>query len=828
MMKKNLPHFIVLIAALIISYAYFSPLLEGKKIIAHDELTATGGAQELKTYYQQTSDISQWTNSMFGGMPAYTIWGSNNNVFIKAKQVVENIGQHPASLLILIILASYLCLILFGISPWISIFGAISYGFASHYFILLSAGHITKLWSLAYLPPLIAAIYYAFNKSKITGAILTSIFLIFELGSSHPQITYYGFIVILIFGLTYLYTEIKAKNTKQLFTIVGALIFAAILAIGVNSRYLLTTQEYSKFSTRGANELTVDSNKGDSGLAKDYILDYSYDISEAFTAFIPRLKGGGMSEPLGESSKLYKELSQSQGKQQAKQIVNNIPLYWGSQPIVSGPFYFGAITIFLFVLGLFVVKGREKWWLASVVVVSFLLSLGKYFPLLSNLAIDYFPLYNKFRDVKNIVFVQCFAMWLLGMLAIKEIFQDKSLTEKKHLDGLKYSAIIAGGIALIFALIPTLAGSFTGSVDKQLAASGWPADLLELLKSDRISVARMDAFRSLVFVVLAAGTIWAVLKKKLKAQYALGIALILVLADLWPVNKRYLNDDNFVPARQAENPFTPTKADEIILQDKTLDYRVLNIAVSTFNDASTSYFHKSIGGYSGAKMRRYQDMIEHHISPEIQKLGSNLRSIKSQGDIDNALKGLNAINMLNAKYIIYNPGTAPIVNTQAMGNAWFVNNFKLVANADEEIDNINKIDIKSTAVVDKQFGKYITSSNFTKDSLSTITLKSYTPNKLVYQSNTKNNQLAIFSEIYYPKGWVAKIDGKETPYFRANYILRSMIVPAGSHEIVFEFKPKSYSIGSKISLISSILLILAIAGAAFFEYRKRSKAKNNA
>jgi len=495
---------------------------------------------------------------------------------------------------------------------------------------------------------------------------------------------------------------------------------------------------------------------------------------------------------------------------------------------VSGPFYFGAITIFLFVLGLFVVKGREKWWLASVVIVSFLLSLGKYFPLLSNLAIDYFPLYNKFRDVKNIVFVQCFAMWLLGMLAIKEIFQDKSLTEKKHLDGLKYSTIIAGGIALIFALIPTLAGSFTGSVDKQLAASGWPAELIDLLKSDRISVARMDAFRSLVFVVLAAGTIWAVLKKKLKAQYALGIALILVLADLWPVNKRYLNDDNFVSARQAENPFTPTKADEIILQDKTLDYRVLNIAVSTFNDASTSYFHKSIGGYSGAKMRRYQDMIEHHISPEIQKLGNNLRTIKSQNDVDDALKGLNAINMLNTKYVIYNPGAAPIVNTQAMGNAWFVSNCKFVANADEEISNINKIDIKSTAVVDKQFGKYIANNNFTKDSLSTITLKSYAPNKLIYQSNTKNEQLAVFSEIYYPKGWVAKIDGKETPHFRANYILRSMIVPAGSHEIVFEFKPKSYSIGGKISLISSILLILAIAGAAFFEYKKRSKAKINA
>ena len=827
-MKKNLPFIIAVIIAFAVSYLYFSPVLNGKRLSEHDRSTAVGAQKESIDFLKNTGKIATWSNSMFGGMPTVTFWGSYKENITQTIRKIETIGAYPATLIIISFLGSFLCLILFGVNPWVSIFGALLYSFASHNFILIGAGHITKLWALAYLPPLIGSIYFTFVKNKLWGAVLTAIFLSIEISAAHPQILFYGFIVILIFGLVFLYRSIKSSTTKNFFISVSYLLISLFLAIGTNINYLLPTQEYSKFSTRGANELTVDSNKGDSGLAKDYILDYSYDISEAFTAFIPRLKGGGMSEPLGESSKLYKELSQSQGKQQAKQIVNNIPLYWGSQPIVSGPFYFGAITIFLFVLGLFVVKGREKWWLASVVVVSFLLSLGKYFPLLSNLAIDYFPLYNKFRDVKNIVFVQCFAMWLLGMLAIKEIFQDKSLTEKKHLDGLKYSVIIAGGIALIFAIIPTLAGSFTGSVDKQLAASGWPADLLELLKSDRISVARMDAFRSLVFVGLAAGTIWAVLKKKLKAQYALGIALILVLADLWPVNKRYLNDDNFVPARQAENPFTPTKADEIILQDKTLDYRVLNIAVSTFNDASTSYFHKSIGGYSGAKMRRYQDMIEHHISPEIQKLGSNLRTIKSQGDVDNALKGLNTINMLNTKYIIYNPGTAPIVNTQAMGNAWFVNNFKLVANADEEIDNINKIDIKSTAVVDKQFGKFITSNNFTKDSLSTITLKSYAPNKLVYLSNTKSEQLAVFSEIYYPKGWAAKIDGKETPYFRANYILRSMVIPAGSHEIVFEFKPKSYSIGSKISLISSILLILAIAGAAFFEYRKRSKAKNNA
>jgi len=828
-MKKNLPVIIAVIVAIAVSYLYFSSVLSGKRLAEHDRLTALGAQKEAVDYYNKTGEITQWSNSMFGGMPTVTFWAKSKGNIAKTFHKIERIGVYPASYLTILILGSFLCLILFGVNPWISILGALLYAFASHNFILIWAGHITKLWALAYLPPLIGSIYYTFTKNKIWGALLTTLFLSLEISAIHPQILYYGFIVVLLFGVVGLIYAFKAKETKEFFIKAAYLVAPLIIALGMNANYLISTQEYSKFSTRGTNELSIDSNKGKSGLSKDYILDYSYDVSEALTAFIPRLKGGSMSEPLGENSKLYKELSKSQGEQQTKKMLSQgLPLYWGSQPIVSGPFYFGALTIFLFVLGLFVVKGREKWWLVSVVALSFLLSLGRYFSAFNNLIIDILPLYNKFRDVKNIVFIQCLGMWLLGLLALKEMFQDKLLSEKKHFDGLKYSTIITGGIALILALIPTIAGSFTGTVDSQLASSGWPAQLVDLLREDRISIARIDAFRSLIFVLLGASVLWFTLKKKLNVKYALIIASVLVLADLWPVNKRYISDENFVSKRQAENPFTPTKADQFILNDKSLDYRVLNITANPFSDGTTSYFHKSIGGYSGAKLYRYQDLIEHGISGDIQKLRGRLQGVKSQADVDEVFSGLNTLNMLNAKYVIYNAEATPLTNGKVLGNAWFAPNVKLVANAKEEIESIEKVAIENTAIVHKQFGEFVSGKNFSNDPTASISLKSYVPNKLVYQSNTSTEQLAVFSEIYYPKGWTAKIDGKVTPYFRANYVLRSLVVPAGSHEITFEFKPKSYVIGNTISLISSIIFILALALILFIEFKKSKKMDVNA
>jgi hypothetical protein len=436
--------------------------------------------------------------------------------------------------------------------------------------------------------------------------------------------------------------------------------------------------------------------------------------------------------------------------------------------------------------------------------------------------IDYLPGYSKFRDVKNIIVIQQFAMAVLALLAVKEVYL-RNIDSKKFLNALKYSFAITGGFALIFAIIPGLAGNFRGSSDAELVQAGWPQQFIDALIADRKMVLRTDAFRTFIFVALAAAGLWAFWTKKLKAQYALGLWVVLILVDLWPVDKKYINESSFISKGKAETPYLPTKADQIILQDKNPDYRVLNLGVNTFNDTSTSYFHKSLGGYHGAKMKRYQEMIEQNILPEIQEIKARLKNVKTQVDLDAISSGLNTINMLNTKYIIYNGGATPITNTNVLGNAWFAENYKLVANANEEITALKNIKIESTEVIDRKFDKYLAGKNFIKDSNASISLKSYAPNKLVYQSKSSTEQLAVFSEIYYPKGWISKIDGVVTPHFQADYILRSMVIPAGNHEIVFEFKPQSYIIGNKVSLASSILLIIAVAGAVFFEYRKRTK-----
>jgi len=757
---------------------------------------------------------------MFGGMPSYLITTLYPGNLISHLLSIVNAIPRPANLLIINFCLFFLMGLLLGITPWISFAGALAYGFTSFVFILLGAGHVTKVQTLSLFALLISGVYLVYNKKYIPGAILAALGLALMLAANHPQMTYYAGIMVLIIGITYLVYAIREKTIKEFLKGTGILAIAALLAVGTDFAPLLSTYEYGKYSTRGKSDLAVKNDNQTSGLDRDYILDYSYDVGEAITAFIPRFKGGGMSEPLGENSEIFKLVEQNQGKEKAKDFVQTLPLYWGSQPIASGPFYYGAVLCFLFVLGLFIVKGKEKWWIVSVVVVSFLLSLGKNIPFLANMFIDYFPGYSKFRDVKNIIVIQQFAMALLGMLAVKEIYL-RNIDSKKFINALKYSFAITGGFALLFAIIPGLAGNFRGATDAQLVQSGWPQQFIDALISDRKMVLRVDAFRTFIFVALAAAGVWAFWAKKLKAQYALGLWVVLIVADLWPVDKKYLNNDDFVSKRKAEVPYSPTKADNLILQDKDPDYRVLNIGVSTFNDTSTSYFHKSLGGYHGAKMKRYQEMIEQNISREMQEIASRLRNVKSQEDLDKVFAGLNSINILNTRYIIYNPEAAPLKNAHALGNAWFVENYKLAANANEEIAAIKDIKAESTAVVDRKFENEISGKSFRKDAQSSINLKSYAPNKLVYQSNSSSEQLAVFSEIYYPKGWVAKIDGKVTPYFRADYILRSMVIPAGNHEIVFEFKPQSYKTGNAISLASSILLILVIGGAVFVEYKKR-------
>jgi hypothetical protein len=823
--KQTTSVLIIVLLFIVISFSYFPSLLTGKVMDASDLKTYAGMSKELKDFRADTGKEAIWTNSMFGGMPGYLIstkyTGNISSIYFS----VLNAIPKPANYIIINFCLFFLLGLLLGANPWISFAGALAYGFTSFVFVLLDSGHVTKVQTLSYFSLLISGVYLVYNKKLITGGIITAVGLSLMLTANHPQMTYYAGIMVLIMGITYFIYAYKEKTFPEFFKATGLLAVAAIIAVGVNFGPLLTTYEYGKYSTRGKSDLTVQNTNQTTGLDRDYILDYSYDVGEAVTAFIPRFKGGGMSEPLGENSELYKLIESGQGKAKAKDFAQHLPLYWGSQPIAGGTFYYGAVLCFLFILGLFILKGKEKWWLVSVVIVSFLLSLGKNIPFLANLMIDYFPGYSKFRDVKNIIVIQQFAMAIIGLLAVKEVYL-RNIDSKKFINSLKYSFAIAGGFALLFAIIPGLAGNFRGNSDAQLVQSGWPQQFIDALISDRKMVLRTDAFRSFIFVALAAAVLWAFWTKKLKAQYALGLWVILILVDLWPVDKRYLNDDNFVTKRKAETPYTPTKADEIILQDKNPDYRVLNISLNPFSDSSTSYFHKSLGGYHGAKMKRYQEMIENHLSPEMQEIGTRFKTVKTLADLDAvSLAGLNTINMLNTKYIIYNPGADPIVNKNALGNAWFVEGYKLAANANEEIKAVGDIKIGSTAVIDRQFEKYLSGKKFSKDQQATIVLKSYAPNKLVYQSKSSSEQLAVFSEIYYPKGWIASVDGKEAPYFRANYILRSMVIPAGNHEVVFEFKPKSYEIGNKVSLASSILLLIAIAGAIFFEYKKRKEIK---
>lgn len=823
--KKPLQIIIPLVVFLVITFIYLSPLLEGKAISGSDTRQFMGMSKEIVDHREATGEEALWTNGLFGGMPAYLISVNYPGNLLSFFQKIFYKLPRPAGMFLLNFSLFFLLLLMLKINPWVSMAGAIAFGFNSAFFVWIDTGHMSKADTITYMALVVAGVLYAYREKRWVGGIAAGVGLSCMLFANHPQMTYYAAIMVAIIGITYLIYAIKEKALASFFKTSALLLVAATLAVGANFSKLYTVYEYGKYSMRGESELTPKDDNQTTGLDRSYILDYSYDLGEAMTAFIPRFKGGGMAEPLGENSNFYKVLEKSQGKERAKQIARQAPLYWGSQPISGAPFYYGAVLCFLFVFGLFMVKGKEKWWIVATVIIAFLLSLGKNIPGLAHFMIDHFPGYNKFRDVKNIISIQQFAMALLGALAIKEVYM-RSITDKVFLNRLKWAFGITGGLALLFAVIPGLAGDFVGNTDAQLGQSGWPQNLIDALRADRKAVLRADAFRALIFVSLAAAVLWGYWTKKLKAQYAIALWVILVLADMWPVNKRYFNNEDFISKRKAESPFTPSAADQAILKDKGLNYRVLNMAVNPFADASTSYFHKSVGGYHGAKMQRYQELIDNRISTEMQTIGIRMRNIKSQADIEILFRGMNTINMLNTKYLIYNPDAVPLQNPDALGNAWFVQNYEWVETPDEEIEKINFVNIAKTAVIDQRY-KAEVPVVVDPDTTATIILTAYAPNRLVYKTSSETTQLAVFSEIYYPKGWIAKVDGVETPHFSSNYVLRTLVVPAGNHEVVFEFKPKSYEVGNKIAFASSLLLLIAVAGVVFFEIKKYKSMKNN-
>ena len=812
--KKSLPHFTAIILFLLLPIIYFSPVLENKQLSQHDAQTYAGMSKEIVDYNQKHSDVALWTNSMFGGMPSFLIAIPTTTAITSIYTATNLFNWRPVNFVFLYLIGFYITLLLFGVNPWLAIVGSLAFGFGSYNFIIITAGHASKAIAIGYMAPVIAGFYYALKKDKWIGGSVFAIFLALEIYANHPQIAYYTFLILAIIGMTELVFAFREKLLPEFLKKVAIIFVFALLAVAANTSRLWTTWEYGKYSIRGKSELTNDKTNKTTGLDRDYATGWSYGIGETFTLLIPDFNGGSSAVGFSEDSETGKVL-QSNNVPNANTIVKQLSGYWGSQPGTSGPVYFGSIICFLFVLGLFLIKGSVRIWVIIATVLSIALAWGHNFMPFTNLFLDYFPGYNKFRTVTMILVIAGFTFPLYAILTLQKI-ADGEIDRKKWLKPLAWSVGLTAGIALVFAVAPGIAGSFVSPID-----SNYPDWLQKSLIADRETLLKTDAIRSAIFILLAAGAIWALVENKLKLNSVLFFLGALILIDMWGVDKRYLNDRNFVSDGEAKNPYKATTANAEILNDKMLDYRVLNIAdgpYGVFADASTSYFHKSIGGYHGAKMRRYQELADNQMDNEMALLGQRLGKIKSETGLDSLFLGMNSLNMLNTKYLIYNPQAAPLLNRHALGSVWLVNKYKLVENADQEIAALKSIDPAREAVVNKKFQEQLSGVTLTNDSNARISLTAYSPNKMTYHYQGNGNQLAVFSAIYYPKGWNAYIDGKIVPYFQANYVLRSMLLPKGNYDIVFKFEPASFLIGQKISFWSSLILLLLIGGLLTKKY----------
>lgn len=821
-LTKFAPHVAAFLLFVCISFMYFSAILEGKQLIGHDTESWVYMAKETIDYNATHKDVALWTNSMFGGMPTYQISMSQPYNVMQFVDDVVRVFPGAVYYLMLYLIGFYILLLSFRLNPWLAMIGAIAFAFASYNFIIIGAGHNSKAITIAYMAPLIGSVFMTFRRKLLLGGLLTTIFLGLAIRANHVQILYYTVIILLFLGVVELIFSIKEKEFKEFLKSSGMLLAAAAVAIGMNATALMTTYDYSKATMRGdSNGLTVDTQNSQHGLNKDYITQWSYGVDETMTLLIPNFKGGASGGTLSADSETGKKLA-SLGAPDVDKILkeNQFPLYWGSQPFTSGPVYIGAIICFLFVLGFFLVDKRVKWWLLPMIALTLMLSWGKNFMWLTDIFINYIPLYNKFRTVSMTLVATGFGMTLMAMLALKEVFAEKT-DKQKLIKPVLVSAAIVGGIALIFALIPSLSGSFTSAADAQFQGNN--AFLRETLPLDRAAMLRSDAIRSLMLVLISAGMIWLYAKNYLKQKVAYVLFGIIILGDMASVDKRYLNDDNFQRPRHIENLIQPSTADKIILEDKS-QYRVLDATVDVFQNAAPSYFHKNIGGYHAAKLRRYQELINMQITKEIGQLFAAFGRVKSTDQISNTLDSLGVLNMLNMKYLIYNKDAAPIVNPYANGNAWFISNIRVAGNANEEMKLVGEINTKKEMVVDKSFMSQLP-AKLVADSSAHIALMKYEPNQLIYNFSSKTDQVAVFSEIYYDKGWDAYINGKMVPYVRANYLLRAMPLKAGNYEIEFKFEPKSYSIGNTIALISSILLLLMIIGFVYMQWINSKKTK---
>lgn len=793
--SKSWPHLVAIVTMMLLVCVYFSPeIINDKQLPQGDMISSKGMGADAAAYEQETGERPHWSNAMFSGMPHnYTHPLQANSVYYPLAKVMRlGLPADTAAPLWIMLLSFYIFMLCMGCSPWLSLVGAIAFAFASYNIIIIDAGHVTKAYVIATIPALIGGVMLCYRQRYAAGLLLTLLATGLHVHWNHQQISYYALIMLMFLAIGYFIWSIYKKEVRSFFVASALLVAAAGFAIAPALGRLVPAYDYSKDTMRGGAVLKTDSNveAETSGLNRDYAFMWSYGKAETMTLLIPNFYGASSNYPLGEHSEMFQVLKKNAGGSTARQFAKSAPTYWGAQPFTSGPVYAGAIICFLFVLGLLVVPQKERWWLFAVAIVGIFLSWGRNFPGLNNWLFDHLPLYNKFRTPAMALVITTTAMAIMGMMALREVI-ERRVSQKS----LYIAAGITGGICLLFALFPSLAGDFKGSVDSQL-----PDWLHEAMVADRRHLLVADAWRSLIFIALAFGMLWLYLKKtNMKSAIAITVTGLLILVDLWSVDKHYLNDSHFVAKKQ--QLIQPTEADKQILQDKDPDYRVLNLASNTFNESHTSYFHKSVGGYSPAKLRRYQDIIDYYFSGRLN---------------------MNVLNMLNTRYCITREGVQ--YNPDAFGNAWFVQNIQWVNNPNEEIEAIGTADLRHIAVIDTVWQTKLQQPDTCAEG-AMIRLSNYAaPDHLYYESQSATAALAVFSEVYY-KTWRAFVDGNEVPVIRANYILRAIEVPAGQHEIEFRCEDIVFEKTNTIVLITSIvfgLLVLTLLGLLIYKSTKKN------
>ena len=817
-----------IIAFAVITLVYFSPILEGKRIKQHDIEMHLGMSQEITDFREATGEQTLWTNAPFGGMPAWNISvqpkGNLTNPIYKGLSLGF---PHPIGSVFICMLGFFVLLLVLDCGFWISFVGAIAYGFTSYLFIIIGAGHNAKAMAMAYMAPVIAGVLLTYKGKYLWGWLLTAFALAFEVRTNHLQITYYLALIIVILVIAELISDLKNKKLGHFIKASIGLAVAAIIGILTCSTALYGNYEFGKETTRGKPVLTRNEDNQTKGLDRDYITQWSYGKGETWSLLIPNAKGGA-SAYIGK-----KNPALDKADRQFRESIAQSSAYWGDQPGTSGPVYVGAIVVFLFVLGALTVKGKLKWALLIATLLSILLSWGKNFMGFTNFFLDYVPFYDKFRAVSMTLVIAEVTMPLLGFLGLAEIAKSPE-SFKQNLKKFYIALGITAGICLVFYLAPKAFFSFLSQGEAEQFASmsrgkdgALYANFATQLEDVRVAIFRKDALRSLLFILLSAVPIFLFGKGKLKAAPAFAILAALVLVDMFPIDKRYLNNDKFISKSQYSKPFTASVADKAILDDKALDFRVADLTKDMFNDASTCYFHKSLGGYSGAKLRRYQDVITQYLGSELNQL----RGSKTANDMMQTLSQQKVINMLNTKYLIYNPNSQPMPNPFAFGNGWIVRDIRWVDTPNEEIDAIATSDLQNIAILNKEFVQTVGNYQLTDSILPEITLTEYQPNKLTYNfssvsaGSTAANYLVVFSEIWTEKGWKMTIDGQESPLLRANYLLRCALIPSGEHQIVMEYAPKAWKMGNTVAFVSSLVMLLGLIAALVFTFKPQKEVR---